>query len=117
MTESKEIKTPVRIVGIEGTHEIAYGIDVDSDTPYTDRAGFIALFDAWEATRDAHHAGGYVAESDPVDGFTVAWHDGDEMNVYRVYGNHVCVPDFGYSDAIVMGYSLLQAPFELVRVS
>jgi hypothetical protein len=115
MTESKEIKTTVQIAGVDGTHEIAYGIDLDNDTPYNDRTGFITLFDAWAATRDAHHAGGYIVESDPIDGFTVAWHDGDEMNVYRVYGDHVCVPEFGQQ--IAVGYSLLQAPFELVRVS
>ncbi|WP_435740126.1 hypothetical protein [Clavibacter nebraskensis] len=100
----------VRIFGLDREHEVPYGT-TERGGPVTTADGFAALFDAWEATRDPHHAGGYVREDDPDEGFTVAWHDGDEMNIVRVEGDWYYVTEI--RDVVGPLYSLLDAPFDV----
>lgn len=101
----------VRILDLDREHKIPYGT-TERGGPVTTADGFIALFDAWEATRDSHHAGAYVREDEPEEGFTVAWHDGDEMHIVRVEGDWYYVNEV--RDAVGLLYSLRNAPFDFV---
>ncbi|CAQ03353.1 hypothetical protein ACR8AL_07510 [Clavibacter sepedonicus] len=100
----------VRILDLDRQHKIPYGTNEYGD-PVTDADGFIALFDAWEDTRDAHHAGGYVRGDDREETFTVAWHDGDEMNIVRFEADWYSVTEA--DDVVGPLYSLANAPFDI----